>query len=313
MEDISNEIKRIESILFDAYNKSKLTEEIGNLVHLQKISCDDEIREFNGENATKKEQSEKMLTYVNDFVACHNKFNDDISRLSTLNYRIESKTIVRGNNELSITNRLEITEDKIINAINKYLKSKVDTRLSLLQPESLYDNNWSRRSPKVNNYNDLADKIYTEISSANEVTYNIKNKRKGDFINLSPGWKTAILLDLILNSTDDYAPLVIDQPEDNLASNYLNKDLVDLIHQAKQRRQIIIVTHNATIPMLGDAQNIIICQNTDGFITVKSYPLEGSIQGKDIVDYVADLTDGGKSSIKKRFKKYNLKNFKGEE
>ena len=43
---------------------------------------------------------------------------------------------------------------------------------------------------------------------------------------------------------------------------------------------------------------------------IRSNPLEGSINGKSVVDIVADETDGGKSSIKKRVKKYNLKQFK---
>ena len=64
--------------------------------------------------------------------------------------------------------------------------------------------------------------------------------------------------------------------------------------------------------MLGDAQNVILCRNDNGKIVIKSSPLEGKIEGKTMVDYVAEITDGGKPSIKKRVKKYNLKSFREE-
>jgi hypothetical protein len=65
--------------------------------------------------------------------------------------------------------------------------------------------------------------------------------------------------------------------------------------------------------MLGDAQNVIVCRNVDGTIIIRNAPLESKIENVLIVDSVAKLTDGGKTAIKKRFKKYNLKKYRGEE
>ena len=62
--------------------------------------------------------------------------------------------------------------------------------------------------------------------------------------------------------------------------------------------------------MMADAQNIILCENLDGKIRISSAAMEDKIFGKSVIDSIADITDGGKSSIKKRFKKYNLKSFK---
>jgi hypothetical protein len=61
--------------------------------------------------------------------------------------------------------------------------------------------------------------------------------------------------------------------------------------------------------MLGDAQNVIVCQN-NGQIIIRSNMLEGFLNNKSIVDFIAEITDGGKASIKKRVKKYNLKQYK---
>ena len=85
--------------------------------------------------------------------------------------------------------------------------------------------------------------------------------------------------------------------------------MIKAIKNAKKKKQIIIVTHNATIPMLADAQNIIICKNENGKIIIRSAPLEGELYSKKVVDHIATLTDGGKNAIRKRFKKYNMKNF----
>lgn len=146
----------------------------------------------------------------------------------------------------------------------------------------------------------------------NRENYKIITKKMGDFDSLSPGWKAAIILELIFNSTSDYAPLVIDQPEDNLAGTYLNGSLIETLHKTKEKRQVIIVSHTATIPMLGDAQNVIVCRNDNGKIVVRNASLEGAINDEDVVNIIARLTDGGKSSIKKRFKKYNFKKYKGD-
>jgi DNA repair ATPase RecN len=117
------------------------------------------------------------------------------------------------------------------------------------------------------------------------------------------------LLDIILGYEGDIAPLIIDQPEDNLATNYINHGLINAIKKIKAKKQVILVSHNATIPMLGDAQNIILCQNKEK-LYIRSSRLEGRLDGKNMVDYIAEITDGGKSSIKKRVKKYNLKKFR---
>ena len=116
-------------------------------------------------------------------------------------------------------------------------------------------------------------------------------------------------MDLILGYEDDNAPIIIDQPEDNLAVKYINSDLVATIKRVKNRKQVILVSHNATIPMMADAQTIVLCENDGTKITIRSASLEGAIGDKKVLDYIAEQTDGGKSSIKKRVKKYNFRNF----
>ena len=102
-----------------------------------------------------------------------------------------------------------------------------------------------------------------------------------------------MILDLILGYTGDSSPIIIDQPEDNLATTYINEGLVEAIKKMKLQKQIILVSHNATIPMLGDAQNIVLCRNEENKLIIRSGALEGQIDGRNVVDYIAEITDGG--------------------
>ena len=44
---------------------------------------------------------------------------------------------------------------------------------------------------------------------------------------------------------------------------------IEALKEAKTKKQIILVSHNATIPMLADAQNIILCRNDNNKLIIK--------------------------------------------
>ena len=71
---------------------------------------------------------------------------------------------------------------------------------------------------------------------------------------LSTGQKaTAVLLLLLLKSA---GPLIVDQPEDELDNHFITEDIVPQIKSEKRRRQFVFATHNANLPVLGDAELI---------------------------------------------------------
>ena len=72
---------------------------------------------------------------------------------------------------------------------------------------------------------------------------------------LSTGQRaTAVLLLLLLESD---APLIVDQPEDDLDNRFITEGVVPRMREEKRRRQFIFSTHNANIPVLGDAELIL--------------------------------------------------------
>jgi ABC-type lipoprotein export system ATPase subunit len=74
---------------------------------------------------------------------------------------------------------------------------------------------------------------------------------------LSPGERGTVLLLFYLLVDSSNVPLVIDQPEENLDNQTVFNILVPAIKEARQRRQIIIVTHNPNLAVVCDADQII--------------------------------------------------------
>ena len=114
--------------------------------------------------------------------------------------------------------------------------------------------------------------LYSLINFIPEDKVNIKIKNNNELINInegSPGQKTAAILAFILNQGKH--PLVIDQPEDDLDNSLIIDLIVENVRSMKRTRQIIIATHNPNIPVLGDAEGIIMLdRDNDGNVVFKN-------------------------------------------
>lgn len=124
---------------------------------------------------------------------------------------------------------------------------------------------------------------------------------------LSTGQKaTAVLLLLLLESD---APLVVDQPEDDLDNRFITEGVVPRMREEKQRRQFIFSTHNANIPVLGDAELIVglsakgEAQNGRARIAPEHV---GSIDAKAVRELVEEILEGGKEAFERRRRKYGF-------
>ncbi|MDD5052585.1 MAG: hypothetical protein PHO27_07640 [Sulfuricurvum sp.] len=308
IEYIDAELQLIRAKLDNAYLLSNFEQEVRTQIEIGKKSLDDLFSTLNKESQSKKENYEKLISQITQYTDNLNKFKKQLEKIQSYDLTIQSRVIESMGHQLSIEYTFKIDRDVFLKTINEFLKSESKIgSLEQLNPRELYAANYKDR-PKINGYEEFKTKVYIEFENMNKRKYRIITRDGKEFDSLSAGWKTSVLLDLILGYEGDTAPLIIDQPEDNLANSYINKGLIDAIKKIKERKQVIIVSHNATIPMLGDAQNVILCQY-DEKILIKSNPLEGKIHGISVVDHIATITDGGKTSIKKRVKKYNMKKF----
>lgn len=75
---------------------------------------------------------------------------------------------------------------------------------------------------------------------------------------MSTGKASFVILMLIVGLSKSKAPILIDQPEDNLDDRSITKDLVEYLRSKKLERQFILVTHNANVVVNADAENIIV-------------------------------------------------------
>jgi ATPase subunit of ABC transporter with duplicated ATPase domains len=122
---------------------------------------------------------------------------------------------------------------------------------------------------------------------------------------LSKGQKaTAVLLLLLLESD---APLVVDQPEDDLDNRFITEGIVPKMREEKRRRQFVFATHNANIPVLGDAELILGLQAAGEAGQGKAeIPREhmGSIDSEAVRDLVGEVLEGGRAAFEMRRLKY---------
>ncbi|MXW50608.1 MAG: phosphoesterase [Gammaproteobacteria bacterium] len=124
---------------------------------------------------------------------------------------------------------------------------------------------------------------------------------------LSTGQKATAVLLLVLLESD--APLVVDQPEDDLDNRFITEGIVPRMREEKRRRQFLFSTHNANIPVLGDAE-LILGLSAAGDAeqgAAKIAPEHmGSIDAKPVRDLVEELLEGGEEAFERRRRKYGF-------
>lgn len=119
--------------------------------------------------------------------------------------------------------------------------------------------------------------------------------------NASAGQRTSAILTFIL--ADGNVPLVLDQPEDDLDNHLIYDLVVERIKQCKQKRQIIVITHNANIPVNGDAELIIAMDSNSKNVNVFR---AGTIEEKILRDEICNVMEGGEKAFMMRASRYSL-------
>lgn len=75
--------------------------------------------------------------------------------------------------------------------------------------------------------------------------------------------------------------------------------------QKNWKRQIIIVTHNPNIPVLGDSEGILILdRDSFGKVTFRKNKKAGCIEEQVIKEGICEIMEGGEAAFKKREEKY---------
>jgi hypothetical protein len=183
--------------------------------------------------------------------------------------------------------------------LSKYIQESVQKlreEFNLTQAMSNRIVEWFKDSQRLYELEILFPEDKIEISLKVNEEYKIIDK-------LSIGQKATALL-LLLFAQEDRI-VVLDQPEEDLDNRFIYEDVVKILREMKGKRQLIIATHNANIPVLGDSELILVLEakrETESERCVISN--KGSIDKEDIKVDVKNIMEGGEEAFKIRAEKY---------
>jgi len=237
----------------------------------------------------KELDNEKLYSFLNDQLqglGIYN-FEQQIKRIRTSNIGLtEFAELIETKNITGLTNRCNITEntsEKMIEFFN--------------EPLSGFEHNFSSYFMELQ-----------EIILEPKINFIIIDKETGvktPFMRLSAGKKCSYLLSILFSSNN--CPLIIDQPEDNLDSEYI-QTIIDALKANKGKRQFIIVTHNQNITVLGDSEKVVKIQKDESISDPDqgSIVATGGVERDDVRKNILSL-EGGSEAFKKRARKYGIK------
>ncbi len=175
--------------------------------------------------------------------------------------------VVKSGNSRALVDKAELTPDQADKVITAFADSPNLLELETLEMLDL---------PRI----ELKDGVaYKELAS------------------LSTGQRCTAILPILL--LDSEKPLLVDQPEDNLDNSFIYETIVRSIRKIKKQRQLLFVTHNPNIPVLGEAERVFVLTST-GNSGRKSR--EGSVDG--CRNEIVQLLEGGEEAFKLRQRRY---------
>lgn len=173
-------------------------------------------------------------------------------------------------------------------------------------------NDWGASKAVVTALSGLDNQNLLELEELNlpdEVVIELNVALQGEKENyrplqrLSTGQQCTAVLHLLL--LDNRDPLVLDQPEDNLDNAFIAERIVAELRSAKTERQFIFATHNANIPVFGDAEWIGVFEASDDSASLPPKN-QGAIDLPNIQRLAADILEGGRSAFRQRKEKYGF-------
>lgn len=115
----------------------------------------------------------------------------------------------------------------------------------------------------------------------------------------SLGQRASALMLFVLNQQENDV-VIIDQPEDDLDNQTIYDDVIKIIRTMKPRTQFIFATHNANIPVLGDAENVCACKYASGKIQATS----GGVDAPPVQQHIISVMEGGREAFERRREVY---------
>jgi ABC-type lipoprotein export system ATPase subunit/histidinol phosphatase-like PHP family hydrolase len=303
--DIVDYQKIIAKLNLDKKKLKELSTERESLL-AKRIELKDDVFKARN-NFAKKANADLKNTIDGFFISIKykkGKFSPDFDALlrAKMDWRNlkKSKVISESLSPLDFVNACKNGNKDVLSAISDSEENQLlsDFEATSIIEKTIKDNNFEEY--EALHFEDFPSIIVTK--SVKEESGEIKYYSK-PISQLSLGQQHSVLLGILMLS-DSNKPLIIDQPEDNLDSEFIYKTIVKNLRKIKEQRQVIIVTHNANIAVLGDAELIIPLKST----SIKSHVLgAGSIDRQETREICCEILEGGKRAFIQRQDIYGIK------
>lgn len=170
--------------------------------------------------------------------------------------------------------------------------------VDLIEDWILSDGDILRKYLTASEYSKLCDKLKNgypdmmgyQVQNKVEIYYHDKLLKQH-----SVGQRASALILFILTQENNDI-IMIDQPEDDLDNKVIYDEIIRAILKKKPDIQFIFATHNANIPVLGDAERVLVVNYNDTSIDV----LSGNIDLSDTHKQIVDIMEGGEDAFEKR-------------
>ena len=177
---------------------------------------------------------------------------------------LELVEAAESNGVQAITEAIEITSERAMNVL-AYLQSR-----------------------------NLADLVAAPVDDAVELSLLDGVEYKGSD-NLSIGQRCTVVLPVLLSGHGEL--LIIDQPEDHLDNAFITETLVERLRERQEGDQFILASHNANIPVLGEA-DLVVRLGSDGRRGFVEHA--GQLDAPDTVRAITSVMEGGVEAFERR-------------
>lgn len=142
----------------------------------------------------------------------------------------------------------------------------------------------------------LAD--FLSYRTPDETVILFHGKALGDY---SLGQRATVILHILMH-LQRHPVILIDQPEDDLDNETLYSHFIKQLVDRKDLTQFVFATHNPNIPVLGDAEQAIVCRKEGEVFSFD----HGSIDDKEIQQRIVTVMEGGEDAFRRRKEIYQL-------
>lgn len=260
------------------------------------------IEELNKENNSRESlilDIKKYMRQRNEVLSnIFNKYEEEIKKINDSQNELKIEIKFKGNKDkfksdirtkFRGTGISEVKAATIANEFSDFVSIISDCILDDAKKlhSILTDNEVVKVYEKIkDNYSELIKEVCPDLV---EIYYHDKLLEQH-----SIGQRASALILFVLTQEDNDL-IIIDQPEDDLDNQVIYDEVISTIIRKKKSIQFIFATHNANIPVLGDAECVISTQYDE-----KINADIGNIDRKNTHKKIVDIMEGGKEAFEKR-------------